>query len=130
MAVLQELNCQVGDVDLWITIDSGASENVISENMAPQFEVKPSQGSRDGVRYGAANGETMANKGEKDGKVSTGEGHKCLLKMQAADVKKPFMSVGRICDAGHRLVFPSSGGTIEHDVTGQTTKFNRVDNVY
>ena len=35
---------------LWITVDSGASENVISERMAPQFEVKPSKGSRGGVK--------------------------------------------------------------------------------
>ena len=37
---------------LWITVDSGASENVISERMAPQFEVKPSKGSRGGGKVG------------------------------------------------------------------------------
>ena len=40
------------------------------------------------------------------------------------------MSVARICDAGHRVVFAKDGGSIEHEVTGQTTKFKRVDNVY
>ena len=116
--------------DMWITIDSGASENVISEKMAPQFKVKPSQGSREGVRYVTANGETMANRGEKDVKVLTSEGHRCLLKMQVTDVKKPLMSVAQICDASHRVVFTKEGGSIEHEVTGQTTQFNRVDNVY
>ena len=96
--------------DLWITIDSGASENVIAESMAPQCKVKPSQGSREGVRYVAANGETMANKWEKDIKVVTDEGHKCLLKMQVADGKKPLRSVARICDASHRVVFTRKGG--------------------
>ena len=42
--------------DLWITVDSGASENVISEWVAPQFKVKPSTGSRNGVQYVAAKG--------------------------------------------------------------------------
>ena len=62
---------------LWITVDSGASENVISERMAPQFEVKPSKGSRGGVKYVTANGSLMNNKGENDVKVRTKEGHKC-----------------------------------------------------
>ena len=92
--------------------------------------MKPSQGSREVVRYVAANGETMVKQWEKDIKVVTDEGHKCLLKMQVTDVKKPFTSVARICDAGHRIVFTKNGGTIEHEVTGQTTKFKRVDNVY
>ena len=126
----KESSIQDSQGDLWITIDSGASENVISEKMAPQFEVKPSQGSREGVRYVTANGETMANRGEKDVKVMTHEGHRCLLKMQVTDVKKPLMSVARICDAGHRVVFTKDGGSIEHEVTGQTTKFDRIDNVY
>lgn len=126
----QELNAMHDDGKLWITIDSGASENVIGEGMAPQYAVKPSEGSRAGVRYVAANGQTMANKGEKDVKVITEEGHKCMLKMQVTDVKKPLMSVSRICDAGHRVVFTKGGGTIEHEVTGQVTKFGRVDNVY
>lgn len=116
--------------DLWITVDSGASENVIAESMAPQFKVKESQGSRDGVVYVAANGETMPNRGEKDVKVVTAEGHKCMLKMQVTDVQKPLMSVARICDAGHRVVFEHDGGYVEHKVTKQRTNFNRVDNVY
>ena len=116
--------------DFLITIDSGASENVISEWMAPQFKVKPSQWSRDGVQYVAANGETMPNRGEKDVKVVTDEGHRCMLKMQVTDVQKPLMSVARICDAGHKVVFTKAGGTIEHEVTGQKTRFKRVDNVY
>lgn len=116
--------------DLWITIDSGASENVISENMAPQFKVKPSQGSREGVRYVTANGQTMANRGEKDVKVVTDEGHRRMLKMQVTDVQKPLMSVARICDAGHKVVFAKEGGVIEHEITGQKTRFRRIDNVY
>ena len=126
----EKVNPKLDKEDLWITIDSGASENVISGDMAPQFEVKPSQGSRAGVKYVAANGEMMTNKGEKDVKVVTGEGHKCMLKMQVTDVRKPLMSVARICDAGHRVVFTKSGGIIQHESTGQTTKFQRIDNVY
>ena len=41
----------------------------------------------------------MANRGEKHTHVLTTEGHKCMLNMQVTDVKKPLMSVARICDA-------------------------------
>ena len=98
--------------------------------MAPQFEVKPSKGSRGGVKYVTANGSLMNNKGEKDVKVRTKEGHKCVMKMQVTDVQKPLMSVSRICDAGHHVVFLRDGGYIEHEKTGQRTEFARVDNVY
>ena len=77
-----------------------------------------------------ANGSLTNNKGEKDVKVRTKEGHKCVMKMQVTDVQKPLMSVSRICDAGHRVVFLRDGGYIEHEMTGQRTEFARVDNVY
>ena len=51
------------DGSLWITVGSGASENVISERMAPQFEVKPSKGIRGGVKCVTANGRLMNRKG-------------------------------------------------------------------
>ena len=40
------------------------------------------------------------------------------------------MSVARICDAGHKVTFTDAGGIIEHEATGQRTKFQRVYNVY
>jgi hypothetical protein len=115
---------------MMITIDSGASENVIGPSMAPGTPILPSAGSRAGVQYITANGMTMPNMGEKHLHVLTCEGHKCLLNMQVTDVNKPLMSVARICDAGHEVVFSARGGVIRHLTTGQETKFNRVDNVY
>ena len=102
---------------LWITVDSGASENVRSEAVE-----RKSWWGKDVT--------AMNNKGEKDVKVRTKEGHKCVMKMQVTDVQKPLMSVSRICDAGHRVVFLRDGGYIEHEKTGQRTEFARVDNVY
>ena len=51
--------------ELTITIDSGASENVISEEFAPQVKVRASQHSPEGVRYVTADGVTMSYRGEK-----------------------------------------------------------------
>ena len=62
----------------------------------------------------------MSNRGEKRIHVLTTEGHKCILNMQVTDVKKPLMSVARMCDAGHEVVFQSGGGYIKH--TGSRLK--------
>jgi hypothetical protein len=115
---------------LWITVDSGASENVIADGMAPGVKTVPSSGSRNGVQYVAANGMAMPNRGEQHIQVLTEEGHQCTLNMQVTDVKKALMSVARVCDAGHEVLFTAKGGEIHHLESGQVTKFNRVDNVY
>ena len=119
-----------GGHEMTITIDSGASENVIGPSMLPSVPVVESEGSKEGVMYVTANGNVMPNRGEQHVHVTTKEGHKCMLNMQVTDVKKPLMSVARICDAGHEVTFTSGGGLIKHVKTGQVTKFNRVDNVY
>ena len=72
----------------------------------------------------------MDNLGEKRLKVMTKEGRQCELKMQVTDVRKPLMSVARVCDAGHTVVFRRDGGEIVDNETGKATKFSRVNNVY
>ena len=94
--------------ELTITIDSGASEHVISEEFAPQVKVWVPQGSREESAAPRRNGGTMSNRGEKYFHVLTTEGRKCML-MQVTDVKKPSMSVARICDAGHEVMFQKDG---------------------
>ena len=118
------------DSDIWFTIDSGASENVIGPDMAPQFPTRPSKGSREGLSYVTANGSFMPNRGEKEMRVTTAEGNHCMLRMQVTDVHKPLMSVARICDAGHEVTFKRNGGVIVNEDTGASTAFARVDNVY
>ena len=130
LSLLEIASIDNKEQDLWFTVDSGASENVISPGCAPSVRTRPSAGSREGVCYVTANGMVMQNYGEKDLRVLTEEGHKCRLTMQVTDVSKPLMSVSRICDAGHKVVFESGGGYIEHVESGQVTRFQRVDNVY
>ena len=40
---------------------------------------------------------------------------KCVLKTPVRDVQKSFMSLSRIYDAGHRVVFLKDGGYIGQD---------------
>ena len=128
---LEEIDYVEGaENSLEITIDSGASENVMGSSMAPSIPTSTSPGSRAGVEYLAANGAKMRNQGEKLVPVVTKDGFKCDLKMQVTDVKRPLMSVARICDAAHRVTFGSEGGTIESLDGKCKVPFDRVHNVY
>ena len=113
-----------------LTIDSGASGNVIGKDAVPECPLRPSAGSMAGATYVTANGTEMPNRGEQRVRVLTREGAACELRMQITDVRKPLMSVARICDTGHKVVFTSDGGEIIDIKSGQVTKFDRVDDVY
>ena len=118
------------DEYLDMTVDSGASDTVANRQAASRCAVKPSEGSRNGVKYVAAAGKTIPNEGEKQVRVKTEEGHFCNLKIQITAVNKALLSVSKICDAGHEVVFTKFGGHIVHCETGQIIKFRRVDGVY
>ena len=62
--------------------------------------------------------------------MTTNEGAKCTVRMQVTNVRKSLMSVSKICDAGHRVIFEKGGGHIEHEATGQRTSFLRKGGVY
>lgn len=115
---------------LWITVDSGASENVVSEPCLPLVLMAPSKGSTEDVRYLAADSNSMPNRGEKAVRIVTEEGHRCSLSMQVTDVKRLLMSVSRICDAGHSAADTRNGGVIRHLASGQETRLHRVGNVF
>lgn len=112
-----------------LTIDSGASENVISEAMASQQNpTRPSTGSQRALAHTDANGTNMTNKAEKVAKSY--EGNNCMMKMQVTDVQCRFVSVSRICDAGRRAFFTIEGDYLQHEATGQVTPFYRDHTVY
>ena len=115
---------------LVITIDSGAAESVINEEHAPMIQTTPSQGSRSGVEYVNANGATMPNRGEKYIPIKTENGSECTVRMQVTDVKRTLLSVGRVCDTGHEVIFHKNGGFIRDVKTGKTFDFKRVAGVY
>ena len=80
--------------------------------------------------YVLPDGSLVGNKGETHVEVTTNEGAKCTVRMQVTSVRKSLMSVSKICDAGHRVTFGRDGGYIEHEATGQKTRFERCGGVY
>ena len=125
-----ELNAVDDDSYIELTIDSGAGENVMPEYMAPKTPVRYSREQDAGVVYTAANGDTMPNRGRKVLHVTTKEGQNKAMNMQITDVNRALMSVAKICDAGHTVVFKPEGGVIKNNKTGEETNFRRENNVY
>ena len=111
-------------------VDSGAAESVAPEKDLPHIATVPSPGSRAGVTYTAANGESIENEGQKEVTMITNEGQNVNVLYQVADVSRTLTSVSRVCDAGNRVIFESWGGYIQNLQTGSTTTFERKSNVY
>lgn len=106
---------QVSDEGTLIfTIGSGASENAIAERQAPQLKTTISAGSQARLVYTSA-------RSEKAAAPRATEGHRCMLNVQVAGGHGPFISVSQRCDAGHRAVFKSHGGHMQHGGIGQNT---------
>ena len=57
------------------------------------------------------------------------EGQKRQMNMQITDVNWALMSVAKICDAGHMVMFKKDGGVIKNNQTGEETKFRLESNV-
>ena len=94
------LNNFVG-TDEWeeviMTIDSGASETVIPSKKLSHIPTMPSEGSKAGVLYDVANGETAPNEGEKGFVGQTEDGKLKRVLAQVCDVNKGLMSVKKMC---------------------------------
>ena len=113
-----------------LTIDSGAAEHVVGPGQFPHVKIYPSPAGADGMTYVMANGSKTMNQGEQRVKAVTDVGHTCSFRAQVTNVKRPLMSVSRICDGGHRVVFESDGGYIQNKSSGVKIPLRRDRNVY
>ena len=96
-----------------MAVDSGASETVIGEDMVATATLTESEGSRRGVEYKVANGESLPNLGEKRFEAVTGENVNRKIKAQVCSVQQGLLSVKKMVDTGHKVVFASEGSYIE-----------------
>ena len=72
----------------------------------------------------------MPNRGKTGLHVITKEGQARKVNMQITDVNRALMSVAKVCDAGHEVLFRRDGGIIKNEQTGAETTFRRENNVY
>ena len=111
-------------------LDSGAADSVCPRSMAPEFPVEDTEASRAGVYYTAADGGRIANVGQQALPVALENGARTVATFQVADVSRPLMSVGRVCEMGNRVLFGAGGGYILNIATGGVTPFYRKEGVY
>ena len=78
----------------------------------------------------AADGNEIPNLGEIDLPFRTYEGHKCGIKFQLADVKRPLLSVTALTAKGNKVSFHSTGGTIVSQDGKQRIDFKKQQGVY
>merc|ERR1711923_194567 len=107
---------QDGWEEFEMAVDSGASETVIGEDMMVTAELRESEGSRNGVEYKVANGDSIPNLGEKKFSAYTQENVGRNFKAQVCAVQQGLLSVKKMVSEGHRVVFDPAGSYIE-DVT-------------
>ena len=120
-----------------ITMDSGASANVMPRRMVRfPSQIRPSPGSRAGVKYVAANDGTIRNEGEYDFHFTTMEGDTEMVTMQIAQVNKALGSVAYFVDRGYQVLFDKDMLTgkdlsrMIHKATGRIAKFRREKNIW
>ena len=120
-----------------ITVDSGAADNVMPRRMMRRgMRLRPSEASRAGIHYVAANGSRIPNEGETDFNFQDSEGKKHGWCFQVANVNKVLASVSYMVDSGHRVTFDKCETTgvdlsfIVNKKTGDTVKMRRDRNVW
>ena len=127
LAPVQEAN---GWEAIELAVDSGASETVIPETMIKGTELRPSPASQRGVEYEVANGERIPNLGQKSFSGITPDGARRSLTAQVCDVNKPLMSVARLVQSGHSVIFSQSGSRIVDDETGEAIRLHESNGMF
>ena len=115
-----------------ITMDSGAAHNVMPRKMVrDKGQIRPSEGSKRGAHYVAANNGRIPNEGEYDFAFSTSEGTPDTMTFQIDEVDKALGSISYLVDHGYRVVFdrdPISGRDVScmtHKESQKTFSFRR-----
>ena len=107
-----------------LKIDSGAIDTVFPPGAAQAFPVKPTEASKAGQGYRAANGSKIPAFGEKVVSGFTGSWLPFNITAQVAGVKSPLGSVYHMIKAGNRLVFDSGGSYMVNKASGRTQPIN------
>ena len=88
--------------ELEVTIDSGACDTVMPISACNEITVQQSEQQKNKLKYEVANGQTIANEGERKCLLMTvGADRPRRITFQVADVHKALLSITRAADAGY-----------------------------
>ena len=101
---LNQVSNLVGEwEEIKVVPDSGACDFVAPLKMAKHIPWK--KGAKTGVKYKAASGQELENKGEKVVEAFDVNGNRIASTWQGANVVKPLAGIRRMVKAGNRVIF-------------------------
>ena len=103
-----------------IVLDSGAVTTEVPTDTIPGMRPKPTEASRRGICYTAADGGSIPNEGELLIQGTAG-GRNIKVTAQACPVTRPLGSVREIVEAGNEVILRKGGGAIVSHKTGTQT---------
>ena len=98
---------QTGWEKLTLTVDSGASDTVVPPTVCTGAQLLTT-GEKFGIEYEIADGNSIENLGERHCLMKTTEAEQSSnmeMKFQVVDVSKALLSVHRVCQQGHSVLF-------------------------
>ena len=114
------------DLEFEVARDSGAVVHVCAPADCPGYVLEESAGSRRGQQFLMGDGGEIPNLGQKSLNLSDSKGAKELTSIfQIAAVTRPLMSVGRICDEGHKILFDNTKAVVMNSSGAEVCKFER-----
>ena len=119
-----------------ITMDSGSHHNVMPRKMVRKGKIRPSEFSKKGIHYVAANKGQVPNAGETTFEFEIQEGSMEYWDFQIAEVNKALASIADRVDNNNRVVFDKDEKTgrdasyIFNKTTKKIIKMTRVCNVW
>jgi hypothetical protein len=121
--------------DEWVlidfTVDSGACVTVMPSGLCSGIPILDNDLSKNGVEYEVANGESIANLGERRCQVMTvGSMAPKRIVFQVADVRKPLLSITACSDMGYDCYLGKEGGSLRNRVTGEVIPLERRGSLY
>ena len=116
--------------EIEFSVDSGAAETVIGEDMALNVDLEEGAKFKKGVQYEIASGELIPNLGEKRMEATTDQGVVRGIKAQVCAVNKGLLSVAKMTEAGHKVVFSKHEAYIEDEETGERMKLVERNGMY
>ena len=114
------------DLEFEVVLDSGSVAHAFSVDDVPGYRVGESPGSRRGQEFLMGDGGLIPNLGQRSLNLSDPTvGRDIQSVFQIAAVTRPLMSVGRICDEGHRITFDAVIAGVHANDGSDVCRFQR-----
>ena len=114
------------EVEFEVALDSGSVVHVCSNEDSLGYLLEPSPGSRRNQLFMMGDGNKIPNQGQKTLKLgAVGQNSELHSTFQIAQVTRPLMSVGKLCDEGLTVTFSKTAALVTDKNGREVCKFER-----